>query len=230
MFKFGEEINKKTVRNLAEETVGKEAALSDPVTAWFAKVISDEKTARKLQCVKLVISDVDGCLTDSTVLFSDSGTESKSFSVVDGFGVVRSMRTGIKIAFLSGRYNRSTELRAKTLGIPQDMCFIGFSETKQKKLVEIIEKNSVKKEEVLLLGDDFLDLECADLVGTFAAPASSLFYVKYYADLVVPAVGGSMVLRLLLDLINFLRGDHYAQEKIEDLLAAYNSKFKSPEN
>src|SRR3954469_4543723 len=68
--------------------------------------------------IRLFAMDVDGILTDGTVHISSDGTESKSFSILDGMGLVRLGKHGIATAWISGRLSGATTVRATELKIP----------------------------------------------------------------------------------------------------------------
>lgn len=68
--------------------------------------------------VRLFAMDVDGILTDGTVLISSNGTETKSFSILDGMGLKRLEQAGIITAWISGRASGATTVRATELKIP----------------------------------------------------------------------------------------------------------------
>ena len=68
--------------------------------------------------VRLFAMDVDGILTDGTVQISSDGTETKSFSIIDGLGLVRLHKTGVAVAWISGRHSGATTARATELKIP----------------------------------------------------------------------------------------------------------------
>ena len=57
--------------------------------------------------IRLLAMDVDGVLTDGTVQISSAGTESKSFSTLDGLGLRQLEKSGIAVAWISGRASRS---------------------------------------------------------------------------------------------------------------------------
>ena len=61
--------------------------------------------------------DVDGILTDGTVLISSDGTETKRFSVLDGLGLARLRDAGLPLASISGRVSGATTARATELKI-----------------------------------------------------------------------------------------------------------------
>src|SRR5690606_541131 len=68
--------------------------------------------------IRLFAMDVDGVLTDGTVHISSDGTETKTFSILDGMGLVRLNRAGVAVAWISGRPSEATTLRARELKIP----------------------------------------------------------------------------------------------------------------
>src|SRR3954466_6121820 len=68
--------------------------------------------------IRLFAMDVDGVLTDGTVLISSDGTESKNFSILDGMGLKRLEKAGIAVAWISGRPSGATTARATELKIP----------------------------------------------------------------------------------------------------------------
>ena len=74
--------------------------------------------------IKLLVSDVDGVLTDGKILISSSGIESKFFNVEDGTGAALAHYADLPIALISGRYSKCTSIRAKELKID---CFIFFA-------------------------------------------------------------------------------------------------------
>ena len=84
--------------------------------------------------IKLLITDVDGVLTDGKISISSDGTESKMFCVEDGTGFAIAKFAELPVIFLSGRYSKSTQIRAEELKI--DACIQGCLD-KRKKLYEI---------------------------------------------------------------------------------------------
>lgn len=68
--------------------------------------------------IRLFAMDVDGILTDGTVRISSDGVETKSFSILDGLGLVRLREHGVVTAWISGRKSGATDVRAAELKIP----------------------------------------------------------------------------------------------------------------
>ena len=77
----------------------------------------NDRLIQKLKKIKLIISDVDGVLTDGSIYIGSNGEEMKKFSVEDGAGVALARASGLIIALLSGRFSSATDIRAKELKI-----------------------------------------------------------------------------------------------------------------
>ncbi len=68
--------------------------------------------------IRLFAMDVDGVLTDGTVIIHSDGSEAKAFSILDGLGLVRLRDAGVALAWISGRMSKATLVRANELKIP----------------------------------------------------------------------------------------------------------------
>jgi 3-deoxy-D-manno-octulosonate 8-phosphate phosphatase (KDO 8-P phosphatase) len=186
---------------------------------WFKQCLSDQFLCKKLSVITVIMCDVDGALTDAGIYVSPEGEGGRIFSVQDGYIVKPAMRAGITIVFISGKNNRSACQRAQSLGIPEELCFMGM-ESKLETVQKIQAKLQVRSEQLLMYGDDFMDAEVkrAGLAGVYACPANTPFYFQPTADLVLPCCGGDGAFRLMMDLILFLHGQHIAQKYIEDAM------------
>ena len=69
--------------------------------------MKDEALGARCRALKLILTDVDGVMTDGTVLVLPDGDEAKAFHIRDGLGVVLAHRAGLRTGILSGRSSRS---------------------------------------------------------------------------------------------------------------------------
>ncbi len=187
---------------------------------WFLECLKNNNLVEKIKKIKLIITDIDGCLTDGQILLHENENEkSKAFSVRDGFATAHALKH-ISIAFLSGRKDIATQTRAQMLGIQDGMCFMGGDAgiDKSKKLILLQEKNGTSKEETLMFGDDFLDISTKQHVGLLVCPQDTPFYFHNIADLIIPKIGGQHTFRLLLDLVLYVKKIHFAQDYISQSL------------
>ena len=71
--------------------------------------------------IRLVAMDVDGTLTDGSINIGSDGECFKRFNCRDGLGISTSVRHGLKIAIVTGRESRIIHIRAKEVGVDNDV-------------------------------------------------------------------------------------------------------------
>jgi 3-deoxy-D-manno-octulosonate 8-phosphate phosphatase (KDO 8-P phosphatase) len=120
--------------------------------------------------IKLLLLDVDGVLTDGTILVHADGSESKQFNIRDGAAMVWAQRAGLKIGLLSARRADATAVRAAQLGIT--LVVQGASD-KLAGYEEILRDESLTDADVGYMGDDLQDLAVLRRAGFSAAPADA---------------------------------------------------------
>src|SRR5215831_3452045 len=135
----------------------------------------------------MLLLDVDGVLTDGSVLLDETGGESKNFFIRDGSALIWARREGLQVGLVSGRASAATSRRAAELGIP--IAVQGVTD-KAVAYAEIIEANGVKDDEVAYMGDDLLDLPVLMRVGLSAAPSDAADEVQARVHWVSSHAGG----------------------------------------
>ena len=148
--------------------------------------------------IKLIITDVDGVLTNGKIYIDNNNNESKGFHVDDGAGVALARLAGIPIAFLSGRYSESTTIRARELKIKY--CYQGKLD-KITGFNEIIDKYNVKPNEVCYIGDGLIDLPPMDIAGFTISVPNAHPMVKKQSNYTTSCSGGNGVLLEVIELI-----------------------------
>jgi 3-deoxy-D-manno-octulosonate 8-phosphate phosphatase (KDO 8-P phosphatase) len=146
--------------------------------------------------ITLLVLDVDGVLTDGTLVYSADGSEMKFFNILDGHGIRMWKRAGLKVAFLSGRVSQPTARRAKELEV--DFCFEDCHDK-----LPIIEKLAgqigILPEEIAYVGDDLMDVPPMRYAGFSAAVANAVEEVKACADYITTAGGGQGAVREVIE-------------------------------
>ena len=172
-----------------------------------------EQARKRAQRVKLILTDVDGILTDGKVNFfvtSDGRIEEfKSFNTQDGIAAMLCRSAGIKLGIITGRRHPTTVERAKNLGFTY--MYQGFL-TKIGPLEDVLKKENLTPEEVCYIGDDITDLPLLLKVGFAATVPNALDVVKQNAHYVTKRIGGDGAYREIIDFILS------AQGKLEPLL------------
>ena len=167
---------------------------------------------QKLKKIKLIIMDVDGVLTDGKIIIDDNGLEHKVFNIKDGTSIRLAQLVGLSFAIISGRKSKAVQTRAKDLNI--DLTFLGYN-SKNLVIKQLREKLSLKKEEILFIGDDFVDMLAFEEVGCKIATADACQEIKDKADYVLKNKGGNGAVRELVQ--KLLK----AQNKWEKALEKY---------
>lgn len=162
--------------------------------------------------LKLLLFDVDGVLTDGTVVIHADGSESKPFAIRDGIALVWAQRAGLGVGLLSARHSPTTPHRAAQLGIT--LVHQGVS-SKIDAYGEIVTRLGLSDAEVAYMGDDIVDLAVLARVGLSAAPADAVPEVRSRVDWVSTADGGRGAVRELVEMI--LR----AQERWQPIVDGY---------
>ena len=157
-----------------------------------------KKSKTNLTDIQLLVMDVDGVLTDGSIIVNDDGSEGKRFNLLDGHGIRMWQRAGLKVAFLSGRFSKATQCRAEQLDIEhciQD-CF-----EKLPVLEKLLENVGIAAKRTAYIGDDLLDLAAIKYVGFGAAVANAVEEVKDVADYVTTRRGGDGAVREVIEYI-----------------------------
>lgn len=157
------------------------------------------KNVNVLLCgIKLVITDVDGVLTDGGLYYGPRGEELKRFNARDGLGIKLLQKAGVQVAVLSGRDCPALRTRLKDLGI--DLFRLGGL-AKGKACRSILEEAHVSREDALFVGDDLPDLEGFVCCGLGVAVADADVRLRQDADLVLKRRGGQGAFRELADIL-----------------------------
>jgi 3-deoxy-D-manno-octulosonate 8-phosphate phosphatase (KDO 8-P phosphatase) len=148
--------------------------------------------------IEMLAMDVDGVLTDGTLIINGDGTESKSFNSLDGHGIRMWQRAGLKVALISGRASVPTTLRAEQLQIEHV-----FQDCHHKLPVfeKLLGQLGLSPDKVAYIGDDVTDLPVIRCAGFGVTVANAVDEVKQYADYVTTRPGGSGAVREVIEYI-----------------------------
>jgi len=151
-----------------------------------------------LSGIRLLVLDVDGVLTDGTIIVHADGTESKAFNVHDGHGIKLWHRAGGMTAILSGRSVAATNHRAEQLGIRH---VVQGQKRKLPAFERLLDSCGVSAEQVACIGDDVVDIPLIRRAGLGVAVANAVPELKRVADWVTQAPGGHGAVREVIEYI-----------------------------
>ncbi|WP_198336999.1 3-deoxy-manno-octulosonate cytidylyltransferase [Psychrobacter celer] len=157
-----------------------------------------------LSDIELVITDVDGVLTDGGIYYDEHGECMKRFHVRDGLGIKLLQQAGVKVAVLSGRDSKALRKRLADLGI--DIFNLGVK-NKEVACKDIIKQVGTTKANTLYIGDDSIDLPAFISCGLAVTVADAPEYIKSQCDLILDTQGGFGAFRELADKILMEQGN-----------------------
>lgn len=142
--------------------------------------------------------DVDGTLTDGTLIVFPDGEELKSYNVKDGTGILLAHLAGLQTGIITGKTSKSLEKRAEKLKISE--VYQGIID-KKKILNRILKKNNLSADQVAYIGDDLGDLEVLKSVGLAASVADAHPEVKKHSHFISSKPGGKGAVREFIEFV-----------------------------
>lgn len=153
-----------------------------------------EKAAK----IKLLVFDVDGVLTDGSLIVDDAGTEYKAFFSKDGLGIKMLLQTGVEVAVITARTSNVVIHRMENLGIKY--IYQGKLE-KLPAFEEILKELDLTAEQAAYVGDDVIDLPAMLRAGLAVTVKDAHPLVKQHAHWQTPQCGGRGAARDICELI-----------------------------
>ena len=173
----------------------------------------EPRIVEKAKKIKMMVMDVDGVLTDGSILFASGRQEIKAFFVHDGLGLRMAHRAGIVTALISARESEMVTRRAAELQIPEVHQRI---EHKIPVWENLLKKYQLLPENVAMVGDDLSDLPLLQRAGLSVAVANAVEEVKGRVDYVTRLPGGRGAVREAVELV--LRAQGRYEEEVKRYL------------
>tara|TARA_B100002049_G_scaffold45729_1_gene31840 strand:+ start:15785 stop:16312 length:528 start_codon:yes stop_codon:yes gene_type:complete len=146
--------------------------------------------------IKVFVTDVDGCLTDGCIIFTDQGDGICRFHAHDGLGLSVLKKMGITLIAISGRKCKAVEHRLNQLGFHH---IILGSTNKQTDLRNLLNELSLSFKDIAYVGDDLIDLEVMELAAKRYAPANAVDIVKKISCFTSAHKGGDGAVRDIIE-------------------------------
>ena len=168
----------------------------------------------RCQPIELILSDVDGVLTDGGIVLDNQGIETKRFHNRDGMGIRLWQKAGYRFGLITLRSSQVVKMRAGELGI--EIIRQG-ADNKLVTLKEILDELGLRAEQTCYLGDDLPDLPAVRAVGLGVAVADACAELRQAAHYVTAAGGGAGAIRETVELILKAqrRWDHVIQAYLQ---------------
>ena len=154
--------------------------------------------AQRCSRIRLLLSDVDGVMTDGRLTFTSSGEETKTFHIRDGLGIRLWQRAGGQFGMVTGRQSPIVERRAAELGVT---LLRQGNDDKLPLVRELAAEAGVALEETAYIGDDLPDLAVIRAVGLGIAVADAVEEVRAAARYITSVRGGDGAVREVVELL-----------------------------
>jgi 3-deoxy-D-manno-octulosonate 8-phosphate phosphatase (KDO 8-P phosphatase) len=164
----------------------------------------EEKSYKEyLEHITTFIFDIDGVLTDASLVVTTTGELLRTMNVRDGFALKFAINAGFNIAIISAGTNEGVKIRLEGLGIKN--VYLG-EHIKINKFEEYIKTNHIKPENVLYMGDDIPDYPVMKLVGLPCCPQDAVPEIKGIAKYISHKKGGKEAARDVIEQVLKVQG------------------------
>jgi 3-deoxy-D-manno-octulosonate 8-phosphate phosphatase (KDO 8-P phosphatase) len=163
----------------------------------------DKNYKEKLQDIRALIFDVDGVMTDGSLILMPDGEQIRTMNIKDGYAMQLAVKAGFRVAVISGRKSEGVIKRLQNLGIFD--LYMGVDD-KMSALDEFLLTYEIKKNQVLYMGDDIPDLEVMKKVGIPACPKDAAEEIKQISQYVSSKKGGEGCVRDVIEQLMRIQG------------------------
>ena len=153
--------------------------------------------------VRAIVMDVDGVLTDNSLLVSNDGSELRTMNARDGYAIQLAAKKGLELCVITGGNSEGVNLRLHKLGVQS--IFPGVTNKSQTYLFWLNQKH-IPSENVIYIGDDMVDMEVMNLTGVPCCPADACSEIIAICEYISPSAGGKGCVRDIIEKVLKLQG------------------------
>jgi len=169
----------------------------------------DKSYKEYLKHINTFVFDVDGVLTDGTIIVSTEGEMFRTMNIKDGYGLKTAVEQGFKVCIISGGTNEGVRVRLQNLGIKD--IFLG-AQHKTEILKDYMLKNNLTPENILYMGDDLPDYQIMQEVGLPTCPQDAVPEIKAISKYVSHKKGGKGCVRDVIEQVLKVHGKWIVSE------------------
>ena len=158
-----------------------------------------------LKAVKAFVFDIDGVMTDGSVLCDSNAVPLRIYNEKDGHGLRMAALNGYTLVVITGGRTEAVRKRMTDYGVPYENVYLK-ARNKRRILAEVCERFGLSPEEVLYMGDDIPDVGALEFAGVGVVPADAVQEARDAADIISPIGGGKGFVRWTLELVMKAQG------------------------
>jgi 3-deoxy-D-manno-octulosonate 8-phosphate phosphatase (KDO 8-P phosphatase) len=157
----------------------------------------------KIKDITTFVFDVDGVLTNGTILVTENGEQLRQYSIKDGYAIQLALKKGYQVCIITGAKTEAVASRLKGLGIQH--VYLGAS-YKLPLFEDFLSKTGLKRDEIVYVGDDLPDQEIMEQVAISVCPADAVDEIKAISTYISPKLGGGGVVRDIIEKVLKVHG------------------------
>ncbi|MEP6595548.1 MAG: 3-deoxy-D-manno-octulosonate 8-phosphate phosphatase [Ginsengibacter sp.] len=146
--------------------------------------------------IKTFVFDVDGVLTDGTLLILKDGQMARRMNIKDGYALQTAVKKGYRVVIISGGTSEDVKERLQRLKITDVFMQV---DNKEEFLTDYVNKNNLSWNEILFMGDDIPDYNCMKLVALACCPCDSVPEIKLMSKYISSYKGGAGCVRDVIE-------------------------------
>lgn len=150
----------------------------------------------RFKMIRTFIFDMDGVLTDGSVLVDHNNNWLRQMNIRDGYALQLAASEGFGIVVISGSDSPHVRDRLHKLGVTEVFMKV---KNKEQFLRDFAKERKLDLSEVLFMGDDIPDYFCLKLAGVGACPADGASEIKEIASYISPYPGGKGCVRDVIE-------------------------------
>lgn len=160
--------------------------------------------------IKAIVFDVDGVLSRQTIYMDSQGEPLRTINIQDGYAIQLAVKTGLRIAIITGGHTPNIRLRYEYLGVKDIYLGCAF---KLKVYDEFLQKYQLHDDEVIYMGDDIPDYEIMSRCPCACCPHDAVSDIRGIAKYVSHRNGGDGCARDLIEQVLRAQGKWLSDPK-----------------
>lgn len=157
------------------------------------------------------VFDIDGVLTDGTVLVMENGLQARRMNIKDGFALQMAIKNGYRVLIVSGGNSPQVTNRLEKLGIREVHMSVG---DKKAFISDYMVKHQLIREQLLYMADDLPDLPAMSIVGLPCCPSDAVTEIREAVQYISPFKGGDACVRDVIEKVLKLNDQWHFREDI----------------